>query len=77
MTLQKKGLSFIIGFGFLLLGIYFFYLEWKDLSGDLVIKQLLFDGWYMIIGFISVILGYVLMSSVFKKEKDDCFDDLT
>ena len=75
MTQQKKGFSLIIGFSFLTLGIYFFYLEWKDLTGDLGIKQLLFDGWYGIIGFISVILGYVLMSSVFKKEKEDSFDN--
>jgi hypothetical protein len=69
MIRLKKGFTFIVGLGFLALGIYFFYLEWKDLSGDLGIKQLLFDGWHMIIGFISVILGYVLMSSIFKKVK--------
>jgi hypothetical protein len=75
MTQQKKGFSLIIGFGFLILGIYFFYLEWKDLTGDLGIKQLLFDGWYGIVGFIFVILGYVLISSFFKKENEDCLDN--
>ncbi len=39
MTQQKKGFTLIIGFGFLTLSIYFFYLEWKDLTGDLGIKK--------------------------------------
>jgi hypothetical protein len=75
MTQPKKGLLLISGFGFMLLGICFFYLEWKDLSGDLGIKQLLFDGWYMIIGMVSIILGYVLLSSGFKKKNDNCIDN--
>jgi hypothetical protein len=66
MIQLKKVFTFIVGLFFLALGIYFFYLEWKDLSGDLGIKQLLFDGWFVVIGFISTILGFVLMSSVFK-----------
>jgi hypothetical protein len=76
MKQLKKGLTLLIGSGFLALGIYFFYLESTDLSGDLGIKQLLFGGGFIVIGFISAILGYVLMSSVFKKNKDDYFDDL-
>ncbi len=67
MERLKKGLTLILGFGFLALGIYFFYLESTDLSGDLGIKQLLFGGGFMVIGLISAILGYVLMSSVFEK----------
>jgi uncharacterized membrane protein len=67
MAQLKRGFRLMLGFVFLALGIYFFYLESTDLSGDLGIKQLLFGGGFMTIGLISAILGYVLMSSVFEK----------